>query len=110
MWSFVGNKGNKQWVWLAMDVNTGEIVGVFVGDRASCWSYGIMAIVAWGISPMCGLRLLIFGRHMSKSFPNQDIKPLVKAAAEPIQLSDLTVPLAKEFHPEFEIPCPSQRN
>lgn len=27
MWSFVSNKGNKQWIWLAMDVNTGEIVG-----------------------------------------------------------------------------------
>ncbi|HEY9782262.1 MAG TPA: IS1 family transposase [Leptolyngbyaceae cyanobacterium] len=48
--SFVGNKNNKQWVWLALDVNSGEIVGIFVGDRGSCWSYGIMAIVTWGIS------------------------------------------------------------
>lgn len=34
MWSFVSNKGNKQWVWLALDVKTGEIVGVHVGDRS----------------------------------------------------------------------------
>ncbi len=34
MWSFVGNKGNKQWIWLALDVNTREIVGVHVGDRS----------------------------------------------------------------------------
>ena len=27
------NKGNKQWVWLALDVNTREIVGVYIGDR-----------------------------------------------------------------------------
>ncbi len=27
------NKGNKQWVWLALDVKTREIVGVFIGDR-----------------------------------------------------------------------------
>jgi IS1 family transposase len=33
MWSFVGNKGNKQWIWLALDRDSREIVGVYVGDR-----------------------------------------------------------------------------
>jgi len=33
-WSFVDNKGNKQWIWLAMDRKTREIVGVYVGDRS----------------------------------------------------------------------------
>jgi IS1 family transposase len=33
LWSFVGNKGNKQWVWLALDRETREIVGVCVGKR-----------------------------------------------------------------------------
>jgi IS1 family transposase len=33
MWSFVGHKDNKQWIWLAIDVNTKEIVGVYVGSR-----------------------------------------------------------------------------
>lgn len=28
MWSFVNDKGNKQWIWLALDVTTREIVGV----------------------------------------------------------------------------------
>ena len=27
-WSFVGNKENKQWIWLALDVKTREIVSV----------------------------------------------------------------------------------
>jgi IS1 family transposase len=31
MWSFVGSKGNKQWIWLAIDVLTKEIVGVYIG-------------------------------------------------------------------------------
>ncbi|PSP02421.1 MAG: IS1 family transposase, partial [Cyanobacteria bacterium SW_12_48_29] len=26
-WSFLGNKENQQWIWLALDVNTKEIVG-----------------------------------------------------------------------------------
>ena len=33
LWSFVDHKGNKQWVWLALDVHTREIIGVHVGSR-----------------------------------------------------------------------------
>ena len=33
MWSFVGSKDNKQWIWLAIDADSREIVGVYVGDR-----------------------------------------------------------------------------
>ena len=33
MWSFVGKKGNKQWIGLALDRDTREIVGVYVGHR-----------------------------------------------------------------------------
>lgn len=33
LWSFVDNKGNQQWVWLALDVDTREIVGVYIGAR-----------------------------------------------------------------------------
>jgi len=33
-WSFVDDKGNKQWVWLALDVETREIVGCHIGDRS----------------------------------------------------------------------------
>lgn len=34
MWSFVGNKDNKQWVWLALNKDTRVIVGVHIGDRS----------------------------------------------------------------------------
>lgn len=33
LWSFVDNLGNKQWVWLALDANTREIVGENIGAR-----------------------------------------------------------------------------
>jgi IS1 family transposase len=33
LWSFVGSKANKQWVWLALDAETRLIVGCFVGSR-----------------------------------------------------------------------------
>jgi predicted Zn finger-like uncharacterized protein len=34
MWSFVKNKRNKQWLWIALDQNTREIVGLYIGDRS----------------------------------------------------------------------------
>ena len=34
MWSFVNSKQNKQWIWLAIDADSREIVGVFVGERS----------------------------------------------------------------------------
>ncbi len=27
------NKNNKQWIWLAIDIDTKEIVGVYIGSR-----------------------------------------------------------------------------
>ena len=41
MWSFVGDKGNKQWIWLAIDESTKEIVGVFVGKRSRAGARGL---------------------------------------------------------------------
>jgi len=35
MWSFVGNKKQKYWIWLALDRDTREILVVYVGDRSA---------------------------------------------------------------------------
>lgn len=35
LWSFVDEKDNEQWVWLALDVATREIVGIQIGDRSA---------------------------------------------------------------------------
>jgi IS1 family transposase len=34
MWSFVGRKSNKQWVWMAIDVESKPIIAFYVGDRS----------------------------------------------------------------------------
>jgi insertion element IS1 protein InsB len=34
MWSFVGKKDKKQWLWFAKDRRTGYVVGVYVGPRS----------------------------------------------------------------------------
>lgn len=34
LWSFVGKKTNKQWVWIALDVRTRQVIAFHVGDRS----------------------------------------------------------------------------
>ena len=34
MWSFVQKKANKQWIWIAMDAKTRQIIAFHVGDRS----------------------------------------------------------------------------
>jgi IS1 family transposase len=41
MWSFVRDKDNKQWIWLAIDVLTKEIVGVYIGKRDEAGARGL---------------------------------------------------------------------
>jgi insertion element IS1 protein InsB len=39
LWSFVGRKANKRWIWIALCRRTRQIVSYFIGDRSlkSCW-------------------------------------------------------------------------
>lgn len=41
LWSFLNDKGNQQWVWLALDEETREIVGVYVGSRDRSGAQGL---------------------------------------------------------------------
>lgn len=34
MWSFVGKKQNKQWIWLALNAETHENAAVYIGDSS----------------------------------------------------------------------------
>ena len=50
MWSFVGSKNNKQWIGLAIDKTSREIVGFYVRTTQQEWSRGFMAVVTPGLS------------------------------------------------------------
>jgi IS1 family transposase/transposase-like protein len=34
MWSFVGKKKNKQWIWIALDRKTRQVIAFHIGDRS----------------------------------------------------------------------------
>jgi hypothetical protein len=35
MWSFVVSKENKQWIWIALDGATRQVIAFYVGDRSA---------------------------------------------------------------------------
>ena len=34
LWSFVGKKANRHWIWIAMDTTTRQVMAFPVGDRS----------------------------------------------------------------------------
>lgn len=41
IWSFVGKKADKQWIWLALERNTRQIVGYWIGSRDEEGAWGL---------------------------------------------------------------------
>ena len=70
MWSFVDNKGQKQWIWLAMDVDSKEIVGLYVGNRDKQGAQGL-----WDSLPpvyrQCAVAYTDFWESYAAVFPSK---------------------------------------
>ncbi len=77
MWSFVGNKDNKQWIWLAIDLDSREIVGVYVGSRDKQGAQGL-----WDSLPpvyrQCAVTYTDFWEAYSAIFPTKQHKAVGK--------------------------------
>jgi insertion element IS1 protein InsB len=43
LWSFVQKKANKQWIWIAMDAKTRQVIALHVGDRSRDSANGLWA-------------------------------------------------------------------
>ncbi len=95
MGSFVGSKDNKQWIWLALDVGTREIVGVYVGDRSREGAQGLWDALP-GVYRQCAVAYTDFWRLTMRSFLVSDINVWVKTVARPVILSGLTAHCVNE--------------
>lgn len=69
LWSYVGNKGNKQWIWLAIDKDTGEIVGVAIGDRSRKTAEQLWNSLP-GVYRQCAVSYTDFWEAYSMIFPD----------------------------------------
>ena len=81
MWSFVGNKGNKQWIWLALDVETREIVGVHIGDRSEQGARKLWDSLP-SIYRQCAVAYTDFWRAYALVFPAQRHKAIGKESGK----------------------------
>ena len=74
---FVGNKSNKRWIWLAVDVDTREIVRAHVGDRSEQGAKKL-----WDSLPsvyrQCAVACTDFWRVYALVFPAQRHKSVGK--------------------------------
>lgn len=81
MWSFVSNKGNKQWIWLALDVKTREIVGVYVGERSRAGAQGLWASLP-GVYRQCAVAYTDFWSAYEEVLPSQRHQALGKESGK----------------------------
>jgi len=88
LWSFVDNKGNKQWVWLALDADTREIVGVDIGKRDEAAARRLWQ----SLPPVYRQCAVTFGPLMGQFYRANDIERWGKKQAKPVTSSDSTIP------------------
>jgi IS1 family transposase len=81
MWSFVGHKGNQQWIGLAWDVETREIVGVYVGNRSRESAQGL-----WDALPavyrQCAVSYTDFWSAYDEVFPSKQHQSVGKESGK----------------------------
>jgi IS1 family transposase len=66
----VGNNGKQPWIWLALDVETREIVGVSVGDRRCQGAQGVWDALP-AVSRQCAVAYTDFWSAYDEIFPSQ---------------------------------------
>jgi len=107
MWSFVGRKANKQWIWLALDVETREIVGVYVGDRSQDDAQGLWQSLP-AVYRQCAVAYTDFWSAYDEIFPSQRHHSVgkdsgktsyieVNTVARPVILIGFTAHCASEY-------------
>lgn len=74
LWSFVDAQGNEQWVWLALDVVTREIVGCYIGGSeahsasSSLWRISKSSLAITSL-PAVYRQCAVFYRDFWVSYP-----------------------------------------
>ena len=81
MWSFVANKKNKQWIWLALDIETKEIVGVYVGNRSRDGALGLWRSLP-ALYRQCTVYYTDFWTAYNQIFPESRHKAVSKTSGK----------------------------
>ena len=81
MWSFVKSKNDKQWIWPAPDLDSKEIVGIYVGSRDRIGAEGL-----WKSLPpvyrQCAVSYTDFQAAYEAVFPTKRHHAVVKESGK----------------------------
>lgn len=81
MWSFVGKKENKYWIWLAKDINTKEIVGAYIGNRDRGGASELWKSLP-GVYRQCAVCYTDFWSAYEKIFPSKRHRAVGKGSGK----------------------------
>lgn len=99
MWSFVGSKGRKKWIWLALEASTREIVGVFVGNQGKTGAKGL-----WRSLPaayrQCAVLYTDFWKAYAEVFPSKRHKAIGKSSGKTHYIERFNCTLRQRTGPE----------
>ena len=96
MWSFVGYKKNNKWIWLAIDADTREIVGAYIGDRSRHSAKKLWLSIP-AVYCQCAVFIRTFGKPTQQYCLANDIKLWVKKQVRPAILRESTILSVKEL-------------
>ncbi len=77
----MGSKGNKKWIWLALDASTREIVGVFVGTRGKTGAKGLWRSLP-AIYRQCAVLYTDFWKAYAEVFPSKRHQAVGKSSGK----------------------------
>jgi len=96
MWSFVGHKGNKQWIWLAIDIDNKNIVGVYVGQRDKQGAQGL-----WDALPpvyrQCAVAYTDFWDAYQAIFPTKRHRAVGKETGQTNHIERFNCPMRQRI-------------
>ena len=92
LWSFVQNKANKQWVWLAQDASSREIVGVHIGKRDESGARGLWKSLP-GVYRQCAVSYTDFWAAYEKVFPSKRHKAVGKESGKTAHIERVNLTL-----------------
>ena len=81
MWSFVGKKSNKQWIWLAIDRSTREIIGCHIGDRGNASANALWKSLP-AIYRQCAVCYTDYWEAYHSCFPKKRHRPVGKESGQ----------------------------
>src|SRR4028118_1193723 len=96
MWSFVGSRGNKQWIWLALDVATREIVGVYVGSRSRNGVQGLWQALP-AVYRQCAVAYTDFWSACDRVFPSKRHQSVGKDSGKTSYIERFNCTFANEY-------------